>query len=601
MDESPSRAGRHRNGPTTDVILQSLPLRILAVSDFGATAAPPRPVAVSADDFRAVLEAFKVRIPLAVPNLLASRPETLHLDIPMAAFDDITPKGLAEHLAPLCQVHRLRHTLQAYQTGAAQPHELRAAMLACRGLDALAEAVALCEAALAGGPGRPGPPPPPAKPGQAPPDDPLAKVLGMVDMEDTSSGNGDRGGGALERVMGHLAGNGRRSRRLPELDRALKIIERTLAAQINVVLHQPALQRIESAWRGLHFLIARSDRRAGVHLEILHAPWDDLHARFVEDVAEPLAGDGETVSPGLVLFDYPLRRAPGEVETLQALAQTAARLHTPLVWAVQATFFGLDADHGLAGVAPATLLEQPQYIKWNALRGQDVSRWLAVACNRFLLRGLYRGEDRRSAGLREAAGDDSDYLWGSPVWAVGALAAASFADSGWPCNISGGAASQVENLALRPVPGQATASAPLAALAGADRVQDFGEVGLMCLAARANDDNAYLIRAPMLYARPNAVGAPGRAELGLPHQLCAARLAELLARNHGALTAAADGDAAEDTLKAVLLALLRDTGPGADAAVRLHGGPPGDRRLQVVLSTGRKVLGGRAFEFEMLL
>jgi len=594
MEESP-HTGSHAGPTPGQPALQSLPLRIVVVSDFGAAATAPRLIPVSKDNLKDVFKDCAVSVAVDVANLLASRPANLQLDIPFHALDDMTPKGLVKDIDVLAAVNALCIALTDYQEGGAPADTLRAAMDVCRPMDALAEPIALCELALSAGAA----PAPRGRPDSGRGDGTLDKILDMVEAAPAESGTND-GGGALDRVMGDIAGGTRRPQRSADLDRALKSIRRTLSEQVSAILQYADYQRIESAWRGLHFLIRRTDFRAGIRVELLHAPWDTLVGDFAEAVMEPVLAGTDSVAPALVLLDYPLRREPGEVETLQALAESAARLRVPLVCAVEPAFLGVDSGADLGDLRYAgTLFEQPEYIKWNALRGRDAARWMAVACNRFLLRDPYRADQRHAAGLRESIDGDSEYLWGSPVWAVGALAASSFARCGWPGDISGSTAGQLDNLCLRPLPDHRTGSAPVEALPGADRIQDMADVGLMSLAGQANDDSAYLLRAPMLYGRPNAVGGPGRPDVSLPYQLVAARLNELLAHNHAALAAAATASDAQTAVTKVLSGVLGDTGPGAEIKVTVHGAGADGVAVHIGLRTGGAVLGGASFEFEL--
>lgn len=595
MDESSPTGANTRSSPA-GTALQSVPFRIVAVSDFGVRVPSPRPIPVGADDFRELFKTSGVSVTIDVPNLLASRPTHLQLEIPMLSLDDMTPKGLVAGIDILATVNGLCKALDGYQAGEATADQVRAAMEACRPMDALAEAIALCESVLAPGSTSP---PPGNKPKPAGGSDALDNILDMVDAAPTGRESNDDGN-ALGQVIGDITGGARRPQRSPDMDRALKSIQRTLSEQLSAILQHPRYQRIEAVWRGLLFLIRRTDFRAGIRLEILHAPWETLVGRFAEAVMEPILSGADGVAPGLVLLDYPLRRETGEVGTLQALAEAAARLHVPVVCAVEPAFLGVDSGADLSDLRYAgTLFEQPEYIKWNALRGREATRWLAVACNRFLLRDPYRPQQRLAAGLRESIDGESDYLWGSPVWAVGTLAAASFARGGWPSEISGSVAGQLDNLPLRPLPDHRAGAAPVEALPGADSIQDMADVGLMCLAGQANSDSAYLLRAPMLYGRPNAVGGLGRPDVSMSYQLAAARLNELLAHNHAALAAAAIGTDPETDLTTVLAGLLGDTGPGAEIKVTVSGNRSDGIAVHIALRTGHAVLGGAAFDFEL--
>src|SRR4051794_24101682 len=62
-------------------------------------------------------------------------------------------------------------------------------------------------------------------------------------------------------------------------------IDRRITAQLNEVLHNPEVQKLESAWRGLKFLIDRTDFRENIKVELLSVSKDELLTDF-EDAPE---------------------------------------------------------------------------------------------------------------------------------------------------------------------------------------------------------------------------------------------------------------------------------------------------------------------------
>ena len=118
MEESP-HTGSHAGPTPGQPALQSLPLRIVVVSDFGAAATAPRLIPVSKDNLKDVFKDCAVSVAVDVANLLASRPANLQLDIPFHALDDMTPKGLVKDIDVLAVVNVLCVALTDYQEGGA--------------------------------------------------------------------------------------------------------------------------------------------------------------------------------------------------------------------------------------------------------------------------------------------------------------------------------------------------------------------------------------------------------------------------------------------------------------------------------------------------
>ncbi|MCE1915143.1 type VI secretion system contractile sheath large subunit, partial [Enterobacter hormaechei] len=64
------------------------------------------------------------------------------------------------------------------------------------------------------------------------------------------------------------------AQKVEQLDKALLDFEigkldRKIGRQLDVVIHQPGFQQIESAWRGLKFLVDRTDLGQNVKIEVL--------------------------------------------------------------------------------------------------------------------------------------------------------------------------------------------------------------------------------------------------------------------------------------------------------------------------------------------
>src|SRR5580765_4776438 len=53
------------------------------------------------------------------------------------------------------------------------------------------------------------------------------------------------------------------------VDAMVADVDRRISAQLNEILHNPDFQKLESAWRGLKFLIDRTDFRENVRVEML--------------------------------------------------------------------------------------------------------------------------------------------------------------------------------------------------------------------------------------------------------------------------------------------------------------------------------------------
>ncbi|WP_039756254.1 type VI secretion system contractile sheath domain-containing protein, partial [Chromobacterium haemolyticum] len=60
------------------------------------------------------------------------------------------------------------------------------------------------------------------------------------------------------------------------LDFHIARIDAQISRQLDAVMHNPVFQQIESAWRGLRFLVDRTDFRKNVKIEVLDVSKEDL-------------------------------------------------------------------------------------------------------------------------------------------------------------------------------------------------------------------------------------------------------------------------------------------------------------------------------------
>jgi predicted component of type VI protein secretion system len=563
-------AGKPEAGEFTGERPRPAPFHALALAHFGGTAPAADPVPVTREDFDAVLAVRQVRLDLEVPNRLGGHPKTLAMRLEPASLADLAPAGLIRQVPTLARLHALWRAVAAPGAGLQTP-AVGEALAACAGDEVLEDAVARCRAALAPRPeaGRPAP----DEGGSGA----LDRLLGMVGTGPTAASTGDA-------PPAGAAPSG------PATD-----LEARLSDQVGAILHDPAFRAVEAAWRGLRLALWASDPRGGVRVWLLDLGPEAWPEALADGGPAARLHDGPEGPLALVVADTLAGPGTPDLDGLQALAEGAEGLQVPLVAGLAADFFGTPGYQADRLPFLGTVLDEPAYAPWRALRDKDAARWLVAAYNRPLLRSPYGPEDRGAAGLAEAASDPDDHLWGSPAWAVGALAAAAFDRDGWGAGLTG-----TDGLSDRPLwtaPG-GTAQIPLEAALPDKVLRDMADAGVAPLACRPNRDSLFAPRAPMVH-RPDTYDDPGATEAArdmarLSYQLVAARVTAALARY---LARIPDGTPAAEAARGVegfLADLLATTGPGAAVTVTAA-----DGALDIAARTGRYVLGGGAVRLRL--
>ncbi|GIV60320.1 MAG: hypothetical protein KatS3mg043_1409 [Rhodothermaceae bacterium] len=514
-----------------------LPLRLLLVSDLAPHEtevdwqATSRVRRVDKHSVAALLQELQPRLSLEVPNTLGEQPRLLDVELAFSSLDDFRPAQVARQVPPLARLLKVRTCVQQVRDGRLDRDAFRAC-LAETGIDP-GWAEQLHQALVV--PERPAAPPPPASPAG---DDPVDRLLGMVEAGDRKAGpsspeRADGGSGLFGSFIAAVAGDARPAERIEKAtaDVLLADLDAMLGKQLNAIFAHPAFRRLEAAWRGLKFLVDRLDFRRNVILEVLATPRASLSEALYYQVLLPEhAAEGEQPPLSMVVLDLAFDNSPADIEQLEDLAETGASLQTPILAAAAPAFFGVSRPQELATLPPLLQrLGEPAYIAWNKLRDRQEARFLALALPPFALRYAY-GPDQP---VKEFHFEEAACLWGNASLAVAAAIAGGFVHTGWPTRFVG-PEHRVEDLPLWRSPQGQT---PLSVLIPDAKLSEFAKAGFVVLQGRPNHDALHVARA-LTVGRPETyedlmAATEARVHVTLPCQLFVARAAHyVLALQH---------------------------------------------------------------------
>ena len=343
------------------------------------------------------------------------------------------------------------------------------------------------------------------------------------------------------------------------VNREIARIDAMLTAQVNAILHHPAVQKMEASWRGLHYLVSQVPEGANIKVRVLDVSWKDL----ARDLSRALEFDQSQLfrkvyseefdTPGgepfgVLIGDYELRHRPGpdhpidDLAALKGAAGVAAAAFAPFVAAAHPALLDLSefAELELPLNLPRTF-EQAEYVAWNAFRETEDARFVGLTLPRVLMRPPYRDDGGRVDGFRfrEDVGGPGrgGCVWGNAAYAFGAVLVRAFADSGWFAAIRGaapGAAAGGLAPAL-PAPSFGLDRPGVAPRPPTDAVvtdaaeKEIGELGFIPLCACQDAGAAAFygnqsVQKPAKYDEPAAT-ANARLSAMLQYILCAGRFA----------------------------------------------------------------------------
>lgn len=204
-------------------------------------------------------------------------------------------------------------------------------------------------------------------------------------------------------------------------------------ALMREILHHPQYQALESAWRGLEWLLKRTQKADRIQVVLFDITFDELsadlmasndlsqtaiHQLLIEKTAESPDGQPWAVVVGNFTFDETTDHA----ELLGRMAKIGARAGAPVL-------------AGVTSKAAQESYEVPADGKpaWQALRELYESAYLGLATPGFLLRPPFGEEYRPAESFRfeEFSGTPDGYLWGNPAVACAGLLALGYMKSGW--------------------------------------------------------------------------------------------------------------------------------------------------------------------------
>jgi type VI secretion system protein ImpC len=292
------------------------------------------------------------------------------------------------------------------------------------------------------------------------------------------------------------------------VDAMIAEIDAKLSRQIDEILHHPTFQKLESAWRGLKFVIDRTNFRENIKVELLNVSKEDLLTDFEDSPEIPKSGLYKIAYSaeygqfggrpyGLIVANYDFGPGPQDMALLANCASVACMAHAPFIAAAGPQFFGLDDYLNLPNLKDLkAIFEGPQYTKWQSFRESEDSRYVGLCMPRFLLRLPFGSNTVPVKAFNyeeQLVGEHHKYLWGSAAFAMATRVADSFAKYRWCPNIIGPqAGGTVEDLPLHQYEamGEIQTKIPTEIMLTERREYELSEEGFIGLTFRKDSDNA---------------------------------------------------------------------------------------------------------------
>jgi type VI secretion system protein ImpC len=331
-------------------------------------------------------------------------------------------------------------------------------------------------------------------------------------------------------------------------------IDKRLSQQVNAILHHAEFQQLESAWRGLHYLVNNTETDEMLKIRVMNISKLDLgktlkrykgtawdQSPIFKMLYEQEYGQFGGEPFGCITGDYYFDQSPPDVELLGQMAQVAAAAHAPFIAAASPSVMQMGSWQELANPRDLTkIFTTPEYAAWRSLRESEDSRYIGLAMPRFLSRLPYGAKTNpveEFAFEEDTTGTDhSKYTWSNAAYAMAVNINRSYKLYGWGSRIrgveSGGA---VEGLPTHTFPtddGGVDMKCPTEIAISDRREAELAKNGFMPLIHRKNSDFAAFIGAqslqkPAEYDDPDAT-ANANLSARLPYMFAVNRFAHYL-------------------------------------------------------------------------
>jgi len=341
---------------------------------------------------------------------------------------------------------------------------------------------------------------------------------------------------------------------LDSIEAIIAEIDRKLSDQLNLIMHHEDFQQLESAWRGLRYLVTNTETDEMLKIRVMNISKKDVlktlkkykgvawdQSPIFKQIYEHEYGQFGGEPYGCLVGDYFFDHSPPDIELLRGVAQVSAAAHCPFIAGASPTVMQMESWQELSNPRDLTkIFTTAEYASWRSLRESEDSRYIGLAMPRFLARLPYgtKTDPVEEFDFEEetAGADSSKYLWANSAYAMAVNINRSFKIYGWCSRIrgieSGGA---VEDLPTHTFPtddGGVDMKCPTEIAISDRREGELAKNGFMPLIHKKNADFAAFIGAqslqkPIEYEDPDAT-ANANLSARLPYLFATCRFAHYL-------------------------------------------------------------------------
>ena len=238
------------------------------------------------------------------------------------------------------------------------------------------------------------------------------------------------------------------------LDARVAELDQLISAQLSEVMHGAEFQKLESSWRGLHYLCKHTSTGQQIKIKVLNTTKKELVRDFktaidfdqsalFKKVYEDEFGTFGGAPFGALIGDFDVGRQAEDMYFAEQMAHVAAASHAPFITAASPELFGLETFTDMGRPRDLSkVFDTVEYAKWKSFRESEDSRYVGLTLPRFLGRLPFNPKNGTATEgfnfVEDVDGTNHDkYLWVNASYAFAARLTAAFESYGWCAAIRG--------------------------------------------------------------------------------------------------------------------------------------------------------------------
>lgn len=299
-------------------------------------------------------------------------------------------------------------------------------------------------------------------------------------------------------------------------------IDEKMSEQMNLIIHHPSFQKLESAWNGLSYLVDNTITAETLKIRVLNITQDELmrtlrryrgtawdQSPIFKQIYEHEYGQFGGEPFGCLIGDYQFDHSPLSVSLLSEMAKVSAAAHCPFIAAAAPSLMQMNKWRELSNPRDiGKIFTTPEYAAWRRLRESNDSRYLVLTMPRFLSRLPYgmKTNPVESFAYEEAVQpeNDEDFAWSNSAYAMAVNINRAFHEYGWCSRIrgieSGGSVEELPAYTFPSEEGGYELTCPTEIAISDRREQELSDAGFLPLVYRKHSDFAAFIGSCTLHA-----------------------------------------------------------------------------------------------------